>query len=318
LINNLKIGGQDTLAKRDAMANEAEFYKNLIDNMHDGVYFVDRDRQITYWNRGAERITGYEGKMVMGHHCSDNLLNHVTAEGKMLCKDGCPLAACMLDGKEKNAEVFLHHAEGHRLPVHVSAAPIRDEKGEIIGAVETFFQRTRADVDLMELNNLRNKVNMDELTGLRNRVYAEKHLQGLLIESQQEVPSAAVLFIDVDNFKGVNDTYGHEIGDQVLKMVASTLRNNLREGDIAARWGGDEFMAILNDVTNDKALKKIAEKLRMLVALSRLDIPGSSISATISVGGIMMQPREDREALMERVDKLMYRAKMAGRNQTVT
>src|SRR6478672_12515562 len=99
------------LPRRLGKLDTNELYKDVIDNLYDGVYFVDRDRVITYWNNGAERITGYKRKDVIGRSCRDNLLNHVTAAGVQLCLGRCPLAACMEDGIPKEAEVFLHHAD---------------------------------------------------------------------------------------------------------------------------------------------------------------------------------------------------------------
>ncbi|HEX2620296.1 MAG TPA: PAS domain S-box protein, partial [Phototrophicaceae bacterium] len=120
------------------MPDEKDFYKDIIDNLYDGIYFVDRDRVITYWNKGAERITGYSADQTVGHACRDNLLNHVTANGIELCLTNCPLAAVMQDGHEREAEVFLHHKDGHRMPVVVRATAMRDGEGNIVGAIETF------------------------------------------------------------------------------------------------------------------------------------------------------------------------------------
>ena len=109
----------------DSMPEEKNFYKDIIDNLYDGIYFVDRDRVITYWNKGAERITGYSPAQTIGRSCRDNLLNHVTASGVQLCQNHCPLAAVMEDGREREVEVFLHHAQGHRLPVMIRATGSR-------------------------------------------------------------------------------------------------------------------------------------------------------------------------------------------------
>ena len=96
------------------MSEEKDFFKGIIDNLYDGIYFVDRHRTITYWNKGAERITGYSAAETIGRGCRENLLNHVTADGVQLCQRDCPLAAVMEDGNEREAEVYLHHANGHR------------------------------------------------------------------------------------------------------------------------------------------------------------------------------------------------------------
>jgi diguanylate cyclase (GGDEF)-like protein/PAS domain S-box-containing protein len=299
------------------MTEDAEFYKSLLDNMYDGVYFVDRDRLITYWNHGAEQITGYDSKSVIGHCCSENILNHVTAEGVMLCQNGCPLAASIKDGKSREAEVFLHHAKGNRVPVHVRVAPLNDEKGNIIGAVETFSRNSSSEWALTELADLRSKVDQDELTGLRNRAYTERRLQGLLAEANDGRPTMGVLFADIDNFKVVNDTFGHENGDQVLIMVSRTIRENLRGGDVVGRWGGDEFLIIVYDITSLEQLRGVAEKIRTLIEYSRLDIGDRSCSVTLSIGGTMPVKGDTREFLMVRVDELMYKNKRLTRNRVM-
>src|SRR5512138_2216566 len=113
-------------------------YRTIVENMQDGVYFVDQDRRITYWNRAAERITGYTAAEVVGRGCADNFLVHVDATGRQLCDGSCPLVDSMQDGRAHEAEVYLHHKQGHRLPVWVRTAPILGSDGRFIGAVETF------------------------------------------------------------------------------------------------------------------------------------------------------------------------------------
>jgi diguanylate cyclase (GGDEF)-like protein/PAS domain S-box-containing protein len=296
------------------MAHQTDFYKDLIDNMYDGVYFVNLNRQITYWNHGAERITGYSANQVMGRSCRDNLLNHVTEDGKLLCQDGCPLAACMVDGSQREVHVFLHHAEGYRVPVQVSATPIRDGNGNIVGAMETFHKMGASGLQQAELDNLRTMANTDTLTGLRNRAYLDRRIQGLIAEGTTEKPTVGILFIDIDQFKKVNDTYGHEIGDKVLKMVAKSIKANLRSSDIVGRWGGDEFIAIIEDMVSTGILKKVAEKIRALVASSRLDFENQSCVVTVSIGGTLLLSGDTRETLVNRADKIMYEMKKAGRN----
>jgi PAS domain S-box-containing protein len=210
------------------MTEEQDFYKDIIDNLSDGVYFVDRDRVITYWNRGAERITGYHASQTLGRACRDNLLNHISGKGDPLCLTDCPLAAVMEDGKEREAEVFLHHADGHRVPVVIRASPIRDRNGEIIGAVETFSNNSNMVDTRSKLRALRREITTDALTGVGNRKFLEGRLDALIAEYKNNPGAAGLLFMDVDHFKLVNDTFGHNTGDIVLRMVAKTLRFALR------------------------------------------------------------------------------------------
>ena len=298
------------------MDEDKGFYKDIIDNLNDGVYFVDRERVITYWNKGAERITGYTSQQAVGRSCRDNLLNHVTADGDLVCLSQCPLAACMEDGTAREAYVFLHHADGHRIPVWVRAAPLRDAQGNIIGSVEIFTANTEMMTLRYKVGELRRALNTDKLTGIGNRQFIEGRLHALIAEKALRTDTVAgLLFIDIDHFKQINDTYGHDFGDKVLVMVAQTVQHNLRKSDVLGRWGGEEFIAILYDVETFQQLKSIADKLRVLVEFSRLDLPGASLSVTISIGATFLLPIDTPESIVSRADELMYQSKRNGRNQ---
>jgi diguanylate cyclase (GGDEF)-like protein/PAS domain S-box-containing protein len=296
------------------MPEDKDFYKDIIDNLYDGVYFVDRERMITYWNKGAERITGYKSEQVIGRSCHDNLLNHVTAKGVLLCPGQCPLAASMEAGIVCEADVFLHHADGHRVPVLVRGAPLRDAQGNIIGAVETFSCDTGGATVRQQLRELRQAIHTDNLTNIGNRKYLEGKLRAVIAEYKNQGGGAAVVFIDIDHFKQFNDNYGHDIGDKVLRMVSETLRHSLRTTDALGRWGGEEFLAILYDVTTPDTLKFVCEKLRTLVELSHLDIAGNNLNITISIGATLLLPQDTPESIVHRADELMYQSKQAGRN----
>ena len=116
----------------------SSFHAKLLDSIFDGVYFVDAERKITYWNRGAESLTGYSADEAVRRYCYDNFLGHVDEKGCALCTNGCPLGATLLDGRRREADVFLRHKLGHRVPVCVRVAPITNQAGQIVGAVEVF------------------------------------------------------------------------------------------------------------------------------------------------------------------------------------
>lgn len=297
------------------MPDEKDFYKDIIDNLYDGIYFVDLDRVITYWNKGAERITGYSATQTVGRSCRENLLNHVTANGIQLCLNHCPLAAVMEDGKEREAEVFLHHADGHRLPVVVRATAVRDDTGTIVGAVESFSSNTNLFDTRRELREWKRAAATDPLTGIGNRKHLEGRLHAVIAEYQSNSSPAGLLFMDVDHFKQVNDTYGHNTGDNVLRMIAKTIRLAVRATDTVGRWGGEEFLAILYDVGGESALQAAAEKVRTLVEYSRLDVDTAGLAVTISIGATLLLPGDTPERLVQRADELMYQSKQAGRNR---
>jgi len=297
------------------MKEDGNFYKDLVDSLYDGVYILDPERRITYWNKGAERITGYKSEQVIGRSCRDNILNHVTAEGVQLCLGQCPMAACMQDGVVREADVFLHHADGHRVPILVRAAPMRDVEGNIIGAVEIFSSDAGIRTVRQQIRELRNITNIDPLTKTGNRQFLDGRLRAVLAEYKDQDGGAAVLFMDIDKFKRVNDTYGHDIGDKVLCMVAATLKNGLRSTDAVGRWGGEEFIAVLGDVNSLESLSFICEKLLKLVSFSSLDYLDEKINVTISIGATFLKSNDTPESLVSRADELMYQSKQAGRNR---
>jgi diguanylate cyclase (GGDEF)-like protein/PAS domain S-box-containing protein len=297
------------------MSYEKDFYKKIIDNLYDGVYFVDRDRRITYWNQGAERISGYPAKQVVGRRCRDNLLNHVTANGIQLCQEHCPLAAVMEDGLPREAEVYLHHADGHRVPILVRATVLRDEEGKIIGAVESFSNNESLLNARRRLNELHQMTRTDSLTRIGNRQHVEGRIRAAMAEFETNRNMAGLLFMDIDHFKTINDTYGHDVGDLALCMVANTFRLALRVTDTVGRWGGEEFVAILQDVYSETALFAAAEKVRSLIETSRLDINEHSLNVTASIGATLLYSNDTPDSLVQRADGLMYRSKQNGGNQ---
>lgn len=300
------------------MSYEKDFYKNIIDSLYDGVYFVDRDRRITYWNKGAERISGYTDKQVIGRRCRDNLLNHVTANGVQLCQDHCPLAAVMEDGKPREAEVYLHHADGYRVPVMVRATALRDEEGQIIGAVESFSNNETVINARRRLQDLHQIAHTDSLTRIGNRQHMERRIRAAIVEFEDSQSRAGLLFMDIDHFKKINDTHGHNAGDLALRMVANTFRLALRATDTIGRWGGEEFVAILHDISSKAALQAAAEKVCSLIETSRLDFPGQSLTVTASIGATLLKSNDTPESLVRRADGLMYRSKQAGGNRVTT
>jgi diguanylate cyclase (GGDEF)-like protein len=155
----------------------------------------------------------------------------------------------------------------------------------------------------------------DPLTGIGNRRHLEGRMRAVIAEFQNIASHAGLLSIDVDHFKEFNDTYGHNTGDIVLRMVAQTMRHALRATDTTGRWGGEEFIAIVHDIRNEDDLRSAAEKIRALVEHSRLDIDGQGLKVTVSIGGTLLCAEDTPESFVDRADQLMYRSKQAGRNR---
>ncbi len=291
---------------------DKEFYQDLLDQISDGVYFVDLDRRITYWNGGAERITGFGADEVLGRSCSKGFLRHIDASGRQLCLNGCPLAAVMKNGRPREVHVYLHHKEGQRVPVTVKGQALRDSGGEILGSVEVFS--TRVSSPLADQRRGRKDNMLDPVTGLPARRFGELHLETLMRSVAEGVTSLGVLYIDADHFKDVNDTFGHRTGDDVLRMVGQSLANGLRRGDIPVRWGGEEFLALLPGA-DQTGLHATAERVRMLAENSWIQKGEVQARVTVSVGATMAIPTETAADLVDRADRFMYASKQGGRNR---
>ena len=288
-------------------------YKKLLDDLFDGVYCVDLDKRITFWNKGAERITGYKSSEVLNSCCADNLLRHIDEIGKELCIKGCPLSATMSDGMRCEANVFLHHKMGHRIPVTVRTSPVRDDDGNVIGAVEIFSDNSSSIQMLKELEGLKKEVYLDPLTGVGNRRYGEMVLGTRLYEFEiHEVPFG-VIFLDIDHFKQFNDNYSHKTGDDVLVMVSKSISNAMRKFDIVSRWGGEEFVLILPNI-DSKVLGAVAERVRKMIEHSFMMVDDKKINATASLGVTLGNKYDSAETVIKRADSLMYKSKQNGRN----
>ncbi|MGO9754101.1 MAG: diguanylate cyclase [Solirubrobacteraceae bacterium] len=291
-----------------------EIRSTLLENISDGVYYVDRQRRILYWNAGAERITGYTAADVLGRRCRDQILNHCDEHGTVLCSENCPLLDTIRDGKQREAHVYLHHKGGHRKPVRICAAPIRDRGGSIIGAVETFHDDTALAHSRQRAAYLLDASMRDPLTGVGNRRLGDTVLVGWLEEYHRFQRVFGVLFADVDRFKHVNDKHGHNVGDEALKVVARTLADNVRHGDQVIRWGGEEFVILLADA-DAATLAVAAERFRMLVTRTGLSCERHHVKLSISLGGTLVAPGDDSELIIRRADALLYESKARGRNR---
>lgn len=290
-----------------------ELYLNIINNLCDGVYFVNDDRRINFWNKAAENITGYSAEEMVGKTCPDSMLNHIDEEGRPLCIIGCPLFATIIDGKQRKDRVFVRHKNGYRIPILVNIFPMEDN-GKIIGAIEIFTQDspTVYEDDLVE--HLSGIAMHDGLTGLPNRRYLESFLNYKFAEYNRFDKPFAVLFADIDDFRHFNNEYGHDAGDTVLKNIATSISRNIRKNDLVGRWGGEEIVGVYS-ITKSYDAPIIAEKFRKLVESTEVMHEGTPLFVSISVGITIVRSGDTPESIIERADALMYQSKQNGKNR---
>lgn len=293
--------------------NKEALYLNIINNLRDGVYFVDTERRIMFWNQAAEDITGYTAEEVVGKACQDSSLSHIDEEGRPLCIIGCPLFATNIDGKQRRDRVFVRHKNGYRIPILVNIMPI-EENGKIIGAIEIFTQDspTVYDDDLVE--RLSGIAMHDALTGLPNRRYIESFLSYKIEEFRRFNKPVAVLFADIDNFSRFNNEHGHDMGDAVLVNIAESIRGMTRKNDLVGRWGGEEIVGVYS-ICKPYDAPILAEKFRKIIADTQVLHHDEVLNVSVSVGVTVAQISDTAATIVERADHLMYKSKQAGKNR---
>jgi diguanylate cyclase (GGDEF)-like protein/PAS domain S-box-containing protein len=289
---------------------------SVLDAIGDGVYVVDPKRHITFWNSGAERLTGYSAEEAAGRWCGDGMLNHVDDTGESICGTRCPLQETMNDGVRRECRVYLHHKDGYVVPVRVAATPVRDGSGTITGAVEVFVDDTEHRQARRQADQLATLALTDHLSGLGNRAYLDRVLDERLRGLERSDQPFGVLFLDIDHFKRVNDEHGHAVGDRLIAALGTTLARNVRPGDHVARYGGEEFV-VAADATGVADLVTLAERLRMLVGQSGVSVAEDRVGVKVSIGVAMARAGDTGAMVLDRADQRLLAAKRGGRDRVV-
>jgi diguanylate cyclase (GGDEF)-like protein/PAS domain S-box-containing protein len=284
----------------------------VLDNLFDAAYFVDRDRKITYWNNGAERLTGFTSLEMLGKDCRKSMLVHLSKDGQPFCDSHCPLQETEPYGDVRETEVFLRHKAGHMVPVQTRMVPLRDAEGYIRGAAEIFSDTSVSEEMRKRLDALERVARLDPLTRLPNRRYIEERVAAHLAELERYDRRFGLIFLDLDRFERINDRFGCDAGDEVLRMIARTLMLSYRPFDTVGRWDEEQFAAIPVQVDRE-TVRVIAERTRILIEQSQLPWQeGASLGVTASLGGTLIQRGDKVDSIINRADKLLRQAKEKG------
>jgi len=291
-----------------------EIYQAILDCLEDGVYLINRDCKIAFWNRGAEEMTGFQRQEVLGRSCGDQLLEHSRRDGTPLSGDECPLTRTLRDGKTRTLKLFLRHRDGHCFPVHTRTTPLHNTDGELIGAAEVFEHSSNEAGRQSRSYQLGTHGYLDALTGAAERSYATTYLAEQLSEFEAYQLPLSVLRVDVDGLRDVNRSRGREAGNAVLRLVARTLSESLAHGDLLARMDEDEFLVVLTSCSGE-ALRDLAERTRLVVSLSAISWWGDRLSVTVSIGGAAARKGDTSDSLLTRAGELLVASKANGGNR---
>jgi diguanylate cyclase (GGDEF)-like protein/PAS domain S-box-containing protein len=301
--------GEREIARRELFF-EKERAQVTLNSIGDAVLSTDILGSVTYLNAVAETMTGWTCREAEGHALTEvfHIINGTTRKSAPN-----PLELAIRENRavKLTPNCVLIRRDGHEFAIEDSAAPIHDREGQIRGAVIVFHDVSAARAMVMEMCHL---AEHDALTDLPNRLLLSDRFTQAISMARRNQKRVAVLFLDLDGFKQINDSLGHTIGDKLLQSVAARLLTSVRKSDTVSRWGGDEYVILLSEVGQaaDAAVSaaKIIAELKGVhnIAKHRLHITASIGITTYPEGG------DDAETLIKNADMAMYHAKENGRD----
>ncbi|GAC1429960.1 MAG: hypothetical protein NVSMB68_02180 [Thermoanaerobaculia bacterium] len=289
-----------------ALRETNQFAAEIIENAGEGIVVYNRDLEYLLWNRFMEDLTGISAEDVIGKHAVD-IFPHIREQHVD------ELLEQAMAGQTVSSPDIHYYVPGSNRRGWISAVyrPHYDASGNIVGAIGLIRDITQRKIAEQQIEY---QAYHDALTGLANRRLFQEHLTLALALGQRRRKLVAVLFLDVDHFKVVNDSLGHSVGDELLKQISSRLKSAVRDGDTVARVGGDEFTTVLQDLQRRDDAAVVAEKVLRTIA-QPVDIGGHHVYVSTSIGiTTFPDDGEDAETLLKNADNAMYRAKAEGRN----
>jgi len=305
----------------NVMFEQKEFAESLVQNSAVPSFVLNPTHQVIIWNRACEELTGIRAEAMLGRDeawkafydhkrpvLADSIIDGDTAQAAQYFSN---FAKSNFIPEGVQAEGWYQNLNGKERYIMFNAAPIRNSKGKLLAAIETLediSERKRYE------EQLEYQANHDDLTSLPNRNLLTDRIQQALLMSRRNHNEVALFFVDLDNFKFINDSLGHDVGDKLLKIAAERLAGCVRSGDTVARQGGDEFVIVISDQSVSDHATMIAKKILKSIA-QPFCIDEHELVITCSIG-ISVSPRdgEDVQTLVKNADMAMYRSKAQGRN----
>ena len=302
----LVVRASAALRAEKSLRETNRFASEILDNAGEGIVVYDREQRYVLWNHFMEELTGMTAEKVIGKRAPE-LFPHMHEQHVDDLIDRA-LAGETVSTPDVHYVIAETNREGWVSSVY---RPHYDANGNVVGVIgliRNITQRKEAE------QQIEYQAYHDALTGLANRRLFHEHLTLALALAQRRGSGVAVLFLDLDQFKLVNDSLGHSTGDALLRAVAKRLKSAVREGDTVARVGGDEFTIVLQELSRREDAATIAQKVLRTVA-EPIAVNGHKLYVTTSIG-ITLYPEDgdDAETLLKHADSAMYRAKSSGRN----
>ncbi|MBW3550308.1 MAG: EAL domain-containing protein, partial [Proteobacteria bacterium] len=305
------VGGMLDVSEKRRSEADLRLLRRAVEATNNGIIISDArqpDLPVVYVNPAFEEITGYAAEEILGHNC--RLLQHGDRNQAAIGE----IRQALHEQREVRVLLRNYRKDGSLFYNDFQIAPVRDATG-----VLTHFVGVQSDVTDRQrwAEQLTWRATHDELTGLPNRQLLLERLQQAVLQAEREGTEVAVVFIDLDDFKLVNDSLGHSAGDEVLQAVARRLQDVVRGSETVGRFGGDEFVIVLTDRIGQDELEPVIERVGAVLS-EPIEIAGVMYTLTPSIGHCRYpQAGSDAETLLMRADVAMYQAKQQGRNRAV-
>jgi diguanylate cyclase (GGDEF)-like protein/PAS domain S-box-containing protein/putative nucleotidyltransferase with HDIG domain len=296
--------------------DEQSLYRvRLLDNMHDPVIFVDLSRRIIQWNHGAERLTGISAASVRQRHWNPAMLGMRDDKGNPVDDRHCPVVATLSHGSQSMLRLIISGRNGQSVTVDSHTIPVAAENGDLLGVVLHLHDASSETSLEQRCQNLHEKATRDPLTQVANRAEFDRVHTLFIRQHEKDRVPCSLTICDLDRFKKVNDTFGHQAGDDAIRSVATLLKNSCRSGDLVARYGGEEFVILYADCDITNAARRAEQIRKALAQVSQPRMNGGAVTASFGVTEI--QPGDTAETMLRRADRALLQAKSQGRNMVV-
>ncbi len=279
--------------------SDPEIYQTVLNSLQTGVYIVDRNRRIRFWNQGAEQITGYLRQDVVGRFLRDHLLTTGNETEDLDSDPDDPINLAFRDGKPSIMDVSILHKDGYRIPIVLRTLPIRDTRGAVIGAAESFETNRSASEWTRRQSAYADFGCLDTLTGVAARSFMETQIRENLITFAEHHIPFGILLVQVDHLDEFRARRGPGVVPTILRITAQSMENCVRPTDLVGCWGENQFIAILLEC-KETEVSLVGERVRRMIARAEIEWWGDKFTVTSPVGGAGCRRGDTVELLVSR------------------
>jgi PAS domain S-box-containing protein/diguanylate cyclase (GGDEF)-like protein len=287
-----------------AAFEDGEIYRNMLENVPIALCVVDLQKRIVFWSSGAERLTSHLRHEVLGHSCVAEPLLHCDQPGCEFCDEHCPVACAMKTSQAVDSTGFIHHKNGHEIPVRIRAVPVYNRHRSIIGALST-FEELQAGIsrERGEGNSSRADYE-DHVTGVASRAMMQAHMQAELASLSQGSCSHWVFLVQVQGLAHFRASLGTEAASSLLRLMVRTVESCLWSSDLVGRWGDDQFL-LLVDGHREEGIESLKSRIRKMLAAEGIEWWGERRSLPVLIVATAAATGDTVESVVQRLHKLL-------------